>query len=371
MASLIPQSVLSMVGLTTEMTEPISGLASRFIKTIQKNGIFHAKNALINEASPDQYRKITGESPPWDRYTAGKYKLQKQGDFNHDKVKTDNDMIKTALDSLDPVDKQKIMERIERVQAKEQDRPKRKRPSSSPTSEAKKTKMDDQIGEYLYGKQEDTRVPSPAVSSTVPTPQPTPSAAPIKAVAVTPEQEFPLIDLYSPESQKVQQEFEKMKNTPPPAPSDDNLSVPSTPQQLLVDESKFVANEENLSATGFLKGGLNNIASNLFSTLGSVFPGASTFKNAYDRVTPQSTSEKLGAEFTQDFAQYMSRNLFNGSSAGDQQLNRLAVQDSTHAVSPFVLDLIYNVQPQNQNNQVPLLQLNYLSEQKSMMPFPI
>ena len=53
MASLIPQSVLSMVGLGSEMAEPISALASRFIKTVQKNGLFHAKNGLINEASAD------------------------------------------------------------------------------------------------------------------------------------------------------------------------------------------------------------------------------------------------------------------------------------------------------------------------------
>ena len=46
MASLIPQTVLSMVGLGSETLEPISALASRFIKTIQKRGIFHAKHGL-------------------------------------------------------------------------------------------------------------------------------------------------------------------------------------------------------------------------------------------------------------------------------------------------------------------------------------
>ncbi len=83
------------------MDDTIKNLIARFIKTARKRGIFHAKQGLANKA-PEHYRKIMGQEPLAE--TARKDTLGKETDFNHAKVDSKSDVLRSAIENLDPVD---------------------------------------------------------------------------------------------------------------------------------------------------------------------------------------------------------------------------------------------------------------------------
>ena len=253
---------------------------------------------------------------------------------------------------------------------------KKKRKTPHPSSPGKlmrspgtEPSLEEKIGNMIYTNYE----PSPDPRDNPRTKQPAKKATPVPDGAMTTKPQDTkdeLVELTPERQQFIEEamkkgEQERLADLPPAAAE--------APYELMVDESRFVPGQENASASGFVKGGLTGMASDLLSTLArsavpTGFQPVVDQIHSYIRMTnPETNSERLGREFTSTFSNYVKGKLFD---AGDMQNNRLAVQDSTHNVSPFVLDLIYNVQPR-QPNQVGLLQLNYLAEQKALLPFPV
>ena len=170
------------------MEDPIKNLTARFLKTVQKRGIFAAKQGLANEA-PEHYRIITGQDPPTE--TAGKYTLTKEMDFNHAKVDTKNDVLRAAIDNLDPIDFQRIYDKVKKIKAREQDRPTKRTRSPTPgklvSTPGTKDSVDEINGRAVYGEsyqspvdadlntqrptKKATPVPEPPEPATKPAPQ--------------------------------------------------------------------------------------------------------------------------------------------------------------------------------------------------------
>ena len=346
------------------MDDPIKNLSARFINSVQKRGIFAAKQGLANEA-PEHYRKITGQDPPAE--TAGKYKLTKETNFNHAKVDTKNEILRAAIDNLDPIDFQKIYDKVEKVAAREQDRPKRTRsptPGTLTRSPGTNATVDEITGKAVFGNS----YQSP-IDADQNTQRPTKKATPV------PEQ---LVDdvkaLQSRLSKAAEDEKPANPPSPPtavaPAPPEENYHVEQT-DKLRIDESKYDPSAAQVDPAGFVGGAASGVAQEVLSTLAkSAFPAASPFismaSGAYRAMNPDGQSAAMGREFSRSYAQYLAGNLFT---APDLALNRLSTVDANHAVSPFVQDLLLNVQPRN--NQVRLYQQNFLAEQRAAMPFPI
>jgi hypothetical protein len=332
--------------------DPIKNLTARFLKTVQKRGIFAAKQGLANEA-PEHYRKITGQDPPTE--TAGKYTLTKEMDYNHAKVDTKNDVLRAAIDNLDPTDFQRIYDKVEKIKAKEQDRPTKRTRSPTPPGRPVRTAgtkptTDEITGKAVFG--DSYQSPIDADPNTQ---RPTKKATPPPA----PETKMPVPEPPAPATKMpVQEEAYHTEEIP-------------SKEKLLIDESTYNPSAANISLEGATRGALSGVASEVLSTLAkTAFPGAAPFVDAvggiYRTMNPNTQSEMIGREFSRNYGRYLSSNLFT---APDLAMNRLSTQDDFHSIGPYATELLLSTAPKN--NNLRLYAQNAISESKALnLPFP-